>query len=335
MIVSPRRTIAMVFSGGLGLAAYHAGVYEAFLARGHALHWVTGSSAGAVTAALIEGNEEAQRIERLREYWRCSPIHAGGHTHFTGWLGAMTARLFGSAGHFVPRLPSLNPLRFHSLYDLAPLRATLSRLIDFDRLNSGDIRVAIVATDVETGEPVLFDSAHDRIGMDHLLASCGFLPEFAPVEIQNRLLVDGGLSWNAPFDPILQECDGDLLVYIVDLYARDGRRPRTLEAALERKSDLLFGNQTMLRLRYMLETRRLRRTLRGNQPVATEKIVLLSYRANSGEPGPEKSFDFSDSALAERWQAGHLDMEAAHRPAAQENDEEPIIIVRRGSYNKA
>jgi predicted acylesterase/phospholipase RssA len=66
MVGSPLQTIAMVFSGGLGLAAYHAGVYEAFLRRGHPLHWVTGSSAGAVTAALIAGNDEAQRIEKLR-----------------------------------------------------------------------------------------------------------------------------------------------------------------------------------------------------------------------------------------------------------------------------
>jgi NTE family protein len=99
--------------------------------------------------------------------------------------------------------------------------------------------------------------------MDHLLASCGFLPEFAPVEIEDRLLADGGLSWNAPFDPILDEIDGDLMVYVVDLYARDGRRPQSLEAALERKSDLLFGNQTVLRLRYLLETRRLRRSIRN------------------------------------------------------------------------
>jgi NTE family protein len=44
---------AMVFSGGLGLAAYHAGVYEVFAKRGQTLHLVIGSSAGAITAALI------------------------------------------------------------------------------------------------------------------------------------------------------------------------------------------------------------------------------------------------------------------------------------------
>ena len=52
---NPSTTVAMTFSGGLGLAAYHAGVYEAHAQQNVPLHWVSGSSAGAVTAALIAG----------------------------------------------------------------------------------------------------------------------------------------------------------------------------------------------------------------------------------------------------------------------------------------
>lgn len=69
------------------------------------------------------------------------------------------------------------------------------------------------------------------------MASCGFLPEFAPIEI------DGVLSATADYHqravrPILQsETDGGLLLYVIDLYARDGDRPDSFEAALERKND--------------------------------------------------------------------------------------------------
>lgn len=70
----------------------------------------------------------------------------------------------------------------------------LSKLVDFGILNSGAVRVCIAATDIQSGEPVVFDTAMgDRISMDHLLASCGFLPEFEPLEIGGRLLGDGGL----------------------------------------------------------------------------------------------------------------------------------------------
>lgn len=59
---SPPANLAMVFAGGLGLAAYHAGAYQAFSRKSLPLHWVAGSSAGAVTAALIAGNRAEDRI---------------------------------------------------------------------------------------------------------------------------------------------------------------------------------------------------------------------------------------------------------------------------------
>src|SRR3981081_3907988 len=159
--------------------------------------------------------------------------------------------------------------------------------------------------------------------MDHLMASCGFLPEFAPVEIDGRLLGDGGLSLNVPFDPILQsDIDGDLLLYVIDLYARDGERPNSLEAAAERKNDLLFGNQTLVRLMYCAELRKLRRKPSSHE--SGDRIVVLSYRPGLEEPGPEKSFDLSTDALSQRWQAGRLDME--HSEPTPSNDE--IVFMR-------
>ena len=72
-------TVAMVFAGGLGLGAYHAGAYQAFSRRSSPLHWVAGSSAGAVTAALIAGNRSDDRIERLRAFWNFpSPVNFSG-----------------------------------------------------------------------------------------------------------------------------------------------------------------------------------------------------------------------------------------------------------------
>ena len=306
-----KSTVAMVFSGGLGLAAYHAGAYQAYAKRSALLNWVAGSSAGAVTAALIAGNRSEDRIERLRAFWNHRAIEAGAPRpwrHLTGWMGAIGTRFLGSAGHFYPRIPPSTPFAFHSLYDLAPMKQRLSTLIDFDRLNSGEVRICVAATDIETGEPVIFDSANSRIEIDHLMASCGFLPEFAPVEIDGRLLGDGGLSLNAPFDSILQsDFDGDLLLYVIDLYACDGERPNSLEAAAERKSDLMFGNQTLVRLNYCVELRKLNKKLHSHD--FQDHIVVLSYRPGSEEPGPEKSFDLSSDAVAQRWKAGVLDME--------------------------
>ena len=320
----------MVFAGGLGLAAYHGGVYQAFSKQSIPLHWVAGSSAGAVIAALIAGNGADKRVERLRAFWNFPPAQNYRPLlwrHLYGWVGALGTRLIGSRGHFHPRLPSLDPFGFRSLYDLGPMRERLQSLIDFGRLNSGEIRISVATTDIETGEPVIFDSSTQRIDIDHLLASCGFLPEFAPVEILGRLLGDGGLSVNAPFDSILgEDIDGGLLLYVVDLYARDGDRPSSLERALERKNDLLFGNQTLLRLQYCFALRKSRKQLAGTRPSgASDKVVVLSYRPGVEEPGPEKSFDLSAPALAQRWKAGVLDMEHAVR-MQPDND---LVLIRR------
>jgi NTE family protein len=151
------------------------------------------------------------------------------------------------------------------------MQGRLAKLIDFDRLNGGGVRISIAVTDVESGEPCIFDSTREKISMDHISRQ---------------------LRFNAPFEPILEnDHSNGLLLYVIDLYARDSERPRSLEAPLERKSDLMFGNQAIVRLRHLLEIRRLRAQLSrpaGDRP--NDTVLPLSYRPGAEEPGPEKSF---------------------------------------------
>ncbi|MGX1167065.1 putative acylesterase/phospholipase RssA [Bradyrhizobium sp. USDA 372] len=139
---------------------------------------MAGSSAGAITAALIAGSSSADRLQNLQSYW-----HAGGWSaktsdsrHLLAWMSSISTRLFGHTGFFHPRLP-VPASHFGGLYDLSPTRERLRQLIDFDRLNDGDPGITICATDVESGDVVLFDSPSGRIELDHILASCGFLPD--------------------------------------------------------------------------------------------------------------------------------------------------------------
>lgn len=316
---------AMVFAGGLGLGAYHAGAFDAFTSAGGEVDWVAGSSAGAITAALIAGSAAGDRIANLRRYWHGpsgSIAAPSGSRHLFAWLSSISTRLVGHAGFFHPRLP-IPASHFGGLYDLGPTRERLRHLIDFERLNAGEPRITICATDVESGDAVLFDSRSERIEMDHILASCGFLPEFAPVQVAGRWLADGGFSLNAPFEPVL-EVSNPLRLYIIDLYARDGKVPDGIEAAAERKSDLTFGNQTFQRLRHALEARRLRTEFQAL--TCSDTVYLLSYRPGAEEAGPEKSFDLSDVAMAQRWRAGVLDMQHSAGLAPGQNE---VCSVRR------
>ncbi|MGY3452639.1 NTE family protein [Bradyrhizobium sp. USDA 4353] len=325
-MTADHKQTCLVLSGGLGLGAYHGGVLDGFVARSLPLDCVTGASAGAISAALIAGSAPKARIDHLRRYWQADasaqPFVGDPNRHLSAWMSSLTTRLFGSSGFFHPRLPS--PVtRFSGLYDLAPTRARLRELIDFGRLNSGEPRLAIVATDIASGDAVVFDSGRERIEIDHILASCGFIPEFPPVEIGGRWLADGGLSLNAPFEPVL-DAERPLRLFVIDLFARDGAVPDGIESAAERKNDLMFGNQTYQRLRHALAARRLRRQRDGLDD--TDEVHLLSYRPGDEEAGPEKSFDFSRIAMAQRWRAGLLDMHHAAQPTAPVDG---IHIVRR------
>ncbi len=76
---------------------------------------------------------------------------------------ALTAALGrpGLFGHRFPGLWSVLPGMPGdvALYDHAPLRRTLERLVDFDRLNRAEVRLTVACTDLETGEDAYFDNA--------------------------------------------------------------------------------------------------------------------------------------------------------------------------------
>ena len=310
--------VSLVLSGGVALGAYQAGAYAALHVHPE-LHpaRLAGSSIGAVNAALIAGNAPENRMAQLQAFWSEARLEvtalvpdavAAPWRHTYNWLSVLHTRLFGRTGQFFPRLPELLFSSVPSVYDFAPLRRRLERFIDFERLNSGTPRLAVVTTDVETGEEVVFDTENGAtIGPDHLLASCGFLPDFPPVEIAGRLLCDGGLVSNAPIETVLRDegSKSEVLCLVVDLFSPAGPRPRNLEQAAARRMDLLFGNQTRTTLARLGREYR----FRAGRPKVT--LLHLAYRPPSHDAGPEKAFDYSRQSLAERWAAGSADMEYA------------------------
>ena len=88
-------------------------------------------------------------------------------------MSSISTHLFGKAGFFHPRLPCLH--RASMVCTIWPARERLRELIGFGRLNDGPLRITtIIATDLHTGDPVLFDSQAETIGVDHLLQMPAF-----------------------------------------------------------------------------------------------------------------------------------------------------------------
>ncbi len=318
-----RPRLALVLGGGNALGAYLAGAYERLEQEGIRPDWIVGASVGAITGAILAGNATEDRMERLKQFW----AEATQHT----WVAAArheTARQTYNGVHSLLTLlfcrPSIFQRRYPGLwsalpwvpndvaiFDHAPLRATLERLVDFDRLNEGEIRFTLGCVDLESGDEVLFDNTRDEIGPDHVLASAAITPAFPPVKIGNRLLCDPGYTNNLPLDvPFAEPLQGDLDCIAVELFSLRSPRPASLDAVLERTQDIMFASPARKSIQALQREYTLREELDPKGPRA--RLVHLAYQAASHELAA-KTFDFSPASVADRWAAGQRDMASGLR----------------------
>jgi len=71
----------------------------------------------------------------------------------------------------------------------------------FDQIRS--IRLGLVASDLDSGQPVIYGQDPGQSVLDGLMASIALPPWFAPVEKEGQLIVDGGAVSNVPIEPAL------------------------------------------------------------------------------------------------------------------------------------
>ena len=341
----------LVLQGGGALGSYQAGAFQALCHQGFEPDWIAGISIGAINAAIIAGNAPEQRVARLKEFWELvsspvpwSPLLRGEHgrTVFSEASAALVAT-FGVPGFFAPRFPPA-PLwppgspQSQSYYDTAPLRATLERLVDFDRINDLQTRLSVGAVSVTTGNFRYFDNVEfskfgKKIGPEHIMASAALPPGFPSIEIEGEHYWDGGIASNTPLDYVLdEETARDLLIFQVDLFSARGRLPETLLEAAEREKDIRYSSRTRMNTdknKQVHNTRKalcdliaklpgelkndpsveaLREAVREN----TITVVHLIYRSKNYESS-SKDYDFSRVGMVEHWSAGVRDVHQSMR----------------------
>ncbi|MBS0373696.1 MAG: patatin-like phospholipase family protein [Proteobacteria bacterium] len=344
----PFERVALLLQGGGALGAYQGGVYEALSEAALEPDWVAGISIGAINAALIAGNAPDARVARLREFWeRITPVMPSDSLAQLGpmsWMrgdlarglrnqfSAAAAIVGGVRGFFEPRVPAAwfqapGSLEATSYYDTAGLRSTLERLIDFDRINSGDMRFSVGAVNVTSGNFVYFDNTTHVIRPEHVMASGALPPALPAIEIDGEFYWDGGLVSNTPLQWVLEtEPQRDTLAFQVDLWNARGAFPRSMAEVMTRQKEIQFSSRTRTnsdRFRHMQMLRntlaslleKLPEELRDSPeievlaPVASAKaynIVQLIYRAK-GHEGDSKDYEFSRLSMEEHWRAGAQD----------------------------
>ena len=333
--------VVLVFQGGGALGAYQAGAYEALHEAGIRPDWLAGISIGAINSAIIAGSPVDQRVANLRSFWNTVSSGLSGSFYGNGdtmrrWFNEASAfmgTVAGVPGFFTPRafspwaIPG-NPTAAISIYDTAPLCETLKGVVDFDLINTGDVRLSLGAVDVESGNFRYFDNTIGSLDFAHVAASGALPPSFAPIEIDGRHYWDGGIVSNTPLQKVLgQQLESDLCIFQVDLFSATGPMPKTMFDVEARQKEIRYSSRTRMNtdlFRRMHKVRMAAKQLMAKLPPeladdpdarilqeigndAAVTIVHLIYRQAAYE-SHSKDYEFSRLSVDEHWRSGYDDV---------------------------
>ena len=168
---------AFVFSGGASLGALQVGMLLALYERGIAPDLLVATSVGALNAAFVASRPQTVATAReLGRVWR----NLQREDIFPVSMGALVGGLCGRRNHLVPD---------------RGLRQLVRRHLEFDELAGAAIPLHLVAFNlIERRELLLSEGP----AVDAVVAAASVPGVFPPVELADRLLIDGGVVNNTP-----------------------------------------------------------------------------------------------------------------------------------------
>ena len=238
---------ALVLQGGGALGAYELGVLERLYGEpAFVPAYISGVSIGAITAAVLVGARNGDPIGTLKTLWESLVVRS---SHLVPQPFEPALSMFGNPAFYRMRGDYLNMAFWTSLYDLAPIRAQLAELVDFDAIMASPIRLVVTATNVRSGEIATFSNTdpENPITLDHILASGSLPPGFPMTAIGDDLYWDGGLFDNTPLSPLLGLIDANdaphTRLFVVNLFPKTGEPPRNMIGVSDRMIELIFANK--------------------------------------------------------------------------------------------
>lgn len=195
-------TTAFVLSGGGSLGAVQVGMLLGLSDRGVRPDLLVGSSVGALNAAYLACSPHPSAIDGLAQTWlrlRRADVFPTTATRLTRAL----------AGHV------------NGLADPTPLRKLVESTLTYRRLEEAPWPVAVVATEVTTGREVVLTSGP---AVDAVMASAALPAVFPPVQIDEHLLMDGGVVNNTPIS-VARDLGADRIFVLPTGYACALDRP--------------------------------------------------------------------------------------------------------------
>jgi NTE family protein len=274
----------LVLQGGGSLGAYECGVYKGFNKNGIIFDVLAGSSIGAINTSIIASAQNAGIDEPssiLEDFWLSlsenmsfpnqflqSPFPFMSSDEMMAIWSSFYSMLYGNPKAFLPRWFNPDskdyfmPYKWTYMYDKTPLKKTLKQYVDIDKLkkidrhrnnnnnnkdNKAPSRLIITSTDMQKGEPVIFDSAYSDIDIDKIVACAGY-PFYGLrwTEKDGKYLWDGSLLTNTPMLEVLRRSPQiNKKFYIVDVFPRQQKElPTNMIEVWHRARDIVFMDKT-------------------------------------------------------------------------------------------
>ena len=163
-----RQRIGVALGGGFARGLAHIGVLKVLEEEKIPIDFIAGTSVGSVIGAAYASGMCAKEMEEIAALVRFKD--------FSRW----TFSRFG-------------------LFSNDKMALFLSKFLRCKTFEELRIPLAVTATDILSGEPVVFTSGNL---VDPVRASCAYPGMFLPVNIDGRLLVDGLLAHGVPAAPL-------------------------------------------------------------------------------------------------------------------------------------
>lgn len=240
--------IGVALSGGTARGIAHIGVLQALMDSGIPIDCIAGTSAGAIVAA---GFAFGVSMEKLREKSRS--LH---------WYS-------------ISNFPT-NPL---GLVSNQSIETIMEEFIGYADISEARIPLAIVTTDIETGKEVVYTKGKASL----LVRASACIPGiFAPVEVDNLKLVDGGLAESLPMSP-LKKMGADIRIGVNVIHWHSSKKVNNVLDVMSNAIDIVAQHQ--------------------KEHVADYADILIE--PNLSNYGPS-DFDKTDAIVAEGYRAATL-----------------------------
>lgn len=207
--IKSRPKIGLVLSGGGAKGFAHIGVIKVLEKAGVKIDYIGGTSVGSVIGALYASGYNAAQLDSI---FRDTDFN----NLITDYIPRSSKNFYEKRNDelYAFSLPVNNfkvgiPLSLSKgMFNYNLLNRLTKHVREIHDFNKLPIPFLCIATDIETGQQVVLDKGYLAKA---LLASSAFPSIFAPVELDGKLLVDGGVSNNFPIDEI-RKLGADIII---------------------------------------------------------------------------------------------------------------------------